>query len=293
MASSRAAARCGGTGRGRAGSSADRARRLRRARPRRRAPCAARGRRGSAARWTGRPCARRRPSGTTSTHGAKLRIERTPAATSWSQTCWAEAAGVAMTPMARPCVGDQLGEVAHRLHGDAGDLLAAAGAGPGRTARPPGNPAWRTRCRRRARGRGCPCRRWRRASPGSGRARGRSGRRGGRPRSRRRARRRSRGGDRSLRSLALRTPAAAASSSEDTVVVPRSARPVRARRYSGSRATVASGIPRRALGSADTVFSGSFSSLAVRAWLGRTGASADYAFVNGCTKSQAAVSRRA
>ena len=35
--------------------------------------------------------------------------------------------------------------------------------------------------------------------------------------------------------------------------MPRSARPVRARRYTGSRATVASGMPRRALGSADNV----------------------------------------
>ena len=64
------------------------------------APCAARGRRGSAARSTGRPCARRRPSGTESTAGAKLRMLVTPAATSRSQTPWAAAAGVAMTPMA-------------------------------------------------------------------------------------------------------------------------------------------------------------------------------------------------
>src|SRR5579871_1570430 len=49
--------------------------------------------------------------------------------------------------------------------------------------------------------------------------------------------------DRSLRSLAELTPAAAASSSLATVLMPRSARPYSARRYTGSRATVASGIP--------------------------------------------------
>ena len=46
-----------------------------------------------------------------------------------------------------------------------------------------------------------------------------------------------------MRSLAELTPAAAASSSLATVLMPRSARPYSARRYTGSRATVASGIP--------------------------------------------------
>ena len=48
-------------------------------------------RRGSAARWRGRPCAPRRLSGTAITAGAKLRIEQTPAATSASATSWAAA----------------------------------------------------------------------------------------------------------------------------------------------------------------------------------------------------------
>ena len=39
------------------------------------------------------------PSGTSSTTGAKFRMLVTPAATSRSQTSWAAAAGVAMTPM--------------------------------------------------------------------------------------------------------------------------------------------------------------------------------------------------
>ncbi|GAA4854072.1 hypothetical protein GCM10023235_34280 [Kitasatospora terrestris] len=47
-----------------------------------------------------------------------------------------------------------------------------------------------------------------------------------------------------MRSLAEFTPAAAASSSEETVGTERSDRAVSARRYSGSRATVASGMPR-------------------------------------------------
>src|SRR6478672_13227993 len=61
--------------------------------------------------------------------------------------------------------------------------------------------------------------------------------------------------DRSLRSLAEFTPAAAASSSDETVVMSRSARAPRARRYTGSRATVASGMPRRETCSSFTVVS--------------------------------------
>ncbi|GHH80006.1 hypothetical protein GCM10018781_59290 [Kitasatospora indigofera] len=47
-----------------------------------------------------------------------------------------------------------------------------------------------------------------------------------------------------MRSFAEFTPAAAASSSEETVGTERSESAVNARRYSGRRATVASGIPR-------------------------------------------------
>ncbi|GLX21172.1 hypothetical protein Slala02_13640 [Streptomyces lavendulae subsp. lavendulae] len=47
-----------------------------------------------------------------------------------------------------------------------------------------------------------------------------------------------------MRSFAELTPAAAASSSEDTMGTDRSESAVSARKYSGSRATVASGIPR-------------------------------------------------
>ncbi|BBC35639.1 hypothetical protein SGFS_069330 [Streptomyces graminofaciens] len=47
-----------------------------------------------------------------------------------------------------------------------------------------------------------------------------------------------------MRSFAELTPAAAASSSDETVGTERSDNPVSARRYNGSLATVASGIPR-------------------------------------------------
>ena len=64
------------------------------------------------------------PSGTASTAGAKLRTERTPAATRSSQACWAPSDGVAMTPMARPSSADEAGQVGHRPHRLAGDPLA-------------------------------------------------------------------------------------------------------------------------------------------------------------------------
>ncbi|GAA3815390.1 hypothetical protein GCM10022242_16860 [Nocardioides panacisoli] len=47
-----------------------------------------------------------------------------------------------------------------------------------------------------------------------------------------------------MRSLALLTPAATARSSLEQVRIPDSARAVRARRYTGRRATVASGMTR-------------------------------------------------
>src|SRR5262249_53409225 len=53
--------------------------------------------------------------------------------------------------------------------------------------------------------------------------------------------------DKSLRSLAELTPAAAASSSLDTDATSRSASAYKARRYSGRRAMVASGMPCRLL----------------------------------------------
>ena len=54
---------------------------------------------GSAARSRGRPCGSTRRWARSSTAGAKLRIERTPASTSSSATSWATGAGVAIMPI--------------------------------------------------------------------------------------------------------------------------------------------------------------------------------------------------
>ena len=68
------------------------------------------------------------PSGTDSTHGAKLRMLVTPAATSWSATAWAAAAGVAMTPIAIDSSAATCGELVDVPHDQAVDLLADPGA---------------------------------------------------------------------------------------------------------------------------------------------------------------------
>ena len=153
-------ARCGATARRPAGScrpprcEPDAAARRVGRRPAR-TPCGARGRTGSAARWRGRPCARRRPSGTASTHGAKFRMLVTPAATSRSQTSWAAWAGVAITRDRDLLLADHLGQLVDVPHDQAVDLLAD----PARVGVEQRGDAetrgWRTRRSRPARGRGC------------------------------------------------------------------------------------------------------------------------------------------
>ena len=88
--------------------------------------CAARGRRGSAARSRGRPCARRRRRAPRAPSGAKLRMLRDAGGDHLVGDVLGGDAGVAITPMATPCsrtIALEVGEVADV---DAGDVLAPA-----------------------------------------------------------------------------------------------------------------------------------------------------------------------
>ena len=66
-------------------------------------------------------------AGTDSTHGAKLRMLVTPAATSSSATAWAAPAGVAITPIAMRLLDRDLGQLVDVPDGQAVDLLADPG----------------------------------------------------------------------------------------------------------------------------------------------------------------------
>ena len=67
------------------------------------------------------------PSGTESTVGAKLRMLVTPASTSRSQTSWAAAAGVAITPMATLVLADDLLELVEARTGSPPTTLTQPG----------------------------------------------------------------------------------------------------------------------------------------------------------------------
>ena len=251
--------RCGGRCRRPGRLTRDLLRRRRRSRP-----CAARGRPGSAARWTGRPCVRRRRRAPKDV-GAKLRMLRTPAATSRSQTACAATAGRGDDADADTVLGDH--------------------ARPGRRS---GGPPGRPRSRRDGRASASSSATMRKPRGGeAGVVRQRVAQvadpddgdrpvlgqadlagdlvaRGARRRTRRRGCRRSRGGRGPCAAWRLLTPGAVASPRETERDAAARRTRVSARRYTGRRATVASGIPRRALWSIDTMCAGSFCVAALR-----------------------------